>query len=96
MSHIQGGTKKIRVGSHPTGRVPTYQNKVIECLAVCNVCSSLTKGNPQIAFTHNPKSKKSMKIMATPVTGLCRRCTEKIEWRKKYRKYKPLKTPAPW
>jgi hypothetical protein len=26
--------------------------------------------------------------------GLCRRCTDKIEWRKKYRKYKPLTKPA--
>jgi len=29
-----------------------------------------------------------------PNEGLCRRCTDKIEWRKKYRKYKPLSKPA--
>ena len=31
--------------------------------------------------------------MELPNEGLCRRCTEKIEWRKQYRKYKPLKQP---
>merc|ERR1711991_917792 len=46
------------------------------------------------AFTHNPKSVKSKFIMSQPINGLCRRCTEQIEWKKKYRKYKPLKTPA--
>lgn len=28
--------------------------------------------------------------MSSPNTGLCRRCFDKIEWRKQYRKYKPL------
>mmetsp|Transcript_6551 Transcript_6551/g.8605 ORF Transcript_6551/g.8605 Transcript_6551/m.8605 type:complete len:180 (-) Transcript_6551:79-618(-) len=46
------------------------------------------------AFKHNPNSKKTAKILAMPVEGLCRRCTEKIEWRKKYRKYKPLTQPS--
>ena len=32
--------------------------------------------------------------MSEKVIGLCQRCTEQIEWRKKYRKYKPLTTPA--
>ena len=50
----------------------------------------------KVAFTPNPngKSKKTKKIMEQPITGLCQRCTEQIEWRKQYRKYKPLKTPA--
>mmetsp|Transcript_15525 Transcript_15525/g.18928 ORF Transcript_15525/g.18928 Transcript_15525/m.18928 type:complete len:287 (+) Transcript_15525:79-939(+) len=46
------------------------------------------------AFRHNPKSKLTAKILASPVEGLCRRCHEKIEWRKKYRKYKPLTQPS--
>lgn len=28
-----------------------------------------------------------------PTTGLCLKCYEKIQWRKEYRKYKPLKAP---
>jgi len=40
------------------------------------------------AFRHNPNSKLTKKIAAIPITGLCRRCTEKIEWKKQYRKYK--------
>lgn len=42
------------------------------------------------AYRHNPKSKRTDKILASPNVGLCRRCHDKIEWRKKYRKYKPL------
>lgn len=41
------------------------------------------------AFRHNPKSKKTDKILSSPNVGVCKRCHEKIEWRKKYRKYKP-------
>lgn len=46
------------------------------------------------AFIHNANSKKTKKILEMPNEGLCRRCHDKIEWRKKYRKYKPLKVPA--
>jgi len=46
------------------------------------------------AFKHNPKSKKTERILASPIEGLCQRCHEKVEWRKKYRKYRPLSTPA--
>lgn len=42
------------------------------------------------AFKHNPKSKKTKKILGLRNEGLCRRCMDQIEWRKKYRKYKPL------
>ncbi|KAL7753830.1 hypothetical protein RI367_000762 [Sorochytrium milnesiophthora] len=45
------------------------------------------------AFRHNPGSKLTKKILALPVQGLCSRCFEIIEWRKKYRKYKPLTAP---
>lgn len=48
------------------------------------------------AFKHNKNSKKSAKIANIPNVGLCRRCHDKIEWRKKYRKYKPLKAARKW
>jgi hypothetical protein len=38
------------------------------------------------AFRHNLKSKKTDKILASANVGVCRRCSDKIEWRKKYRK----------
>jgi hypothetical protein len=46
------------------------------------------------AFRHNPKSKLTAKILSSPVDNCCRRCREKIVWRKTYRKYKPLTQPA--
>ncbi|EGG17199.1 hypothetical protein DFA_08186 [Cavenderia fasciculata] len=42
------------------------------------------------AFIHNPNSKKTEKIAQMPNEGLCQDCHDTIEWRKKYRKYKPL------
>eukprot|EP01129_Flabellula_baltica_P013695 TRINITY_DN6413_c0_g1_i1.p1 TRINITY_DN6413_c0_g1~~TRINITY_DN6413_c0_g1_i1.p1 ORF type:complete len:229 (+),score=64.21 TRINITY_DN6413_c0_g1_i1:33-719(+) len=46
------------------------------------------------AFRHNKNSKKTKKILESPNEGLCKRCVEIIEWRKKYRKYKPRTTPG--
>jgi Uncharacterized conserved protein (DUF2039) len=46
------------------------------------------------AFKHNPKSKKTASILASPIEHCCQRCIDKIEWRKKYRKYKPLTQPS--
>eukprot|EP01132_Coremiostelium_polycephalum_P000825 gene825-1031_t len=46
------------------------------------------------AFKHNPKSKKTAAILAMPNEGLCHTCHETIEWRKKYRRYKPLTVPG--
>lgn len=46
------------------------------------------------AFQHNPKSKTTAKILAAPNVHVCRRCHEKIEWRKQYRKYKPRTQPG--
>ena len=58
------------------------------------------KGPPahqnKFAFKHNPGSKLTKKILAAPIVGLCRRCSEIVEWRKKYRKYKPLTAPGKW
>ena len=44
------------------------------------------KHQNSFAFIHNPKSKKTDKILASPNVGVCKRCYDKIEWRKKYRK----------
>lgn len=46
------------------------------------------------AFRHNPKSKLTAKILSSPNVGLCQKCHDKIEWRKQYRKYKPLSQPS--
>jgi hypothetical protein len=46
------------------------------------------------AFIHNPHSKITDKITGSANTHVCRRCHDKIEWRKQYRKYKP-RTSAP-
>ena len=42
------------------------------------------------AFHHNKSSKKTKKILSYPISGLCGKCTKVIEWKKQYRKYKPL------
>ncbi|KAL7483643.1 hypothetical protein ACHAW6_009289 [Cyclotella cf. meneghiniana] len=52
------------------------------------------KHQNSFAFRHNPKSKKTEKILSSPNLGVCRRCHDKIEWRKKYRKYKPRTQPG--
>jgi len=52
------------------------------------------KGPPKyqnkFAFRHNPKSRKTAKILSLPNEGLCIKCHDIIEWKKKYRKYKSL------
>ncbi|ORY99303.1 hypothetical protein BCR43DRAFT_455849 [Syncephalastrum racemosum] len=45
------------------------------------------------AWKPNKGSKKTKEINSLPIYGLCTRCHDQIEWRKKYRKYKPLTTP---
>lgn len=45
------------------------------------------------AYRHNPSSKLTKKILAMPICGLCPACHEQIEWRKRFRKYKPLTVP---
>lgn len=45
------------------------------------------------SFKNNPHSTKSAKINSLPNEGLCKRCHDIIEWRKKYHKFKPLKAP---
>jgi hypothetical protein len=59
----------------------------ISVAPLLSTCSCFSRGS-QVAFTHNPKSQKSKAIMEAPINGLCKRCTEQIEWKKQYRKYK--------
>mmetsp|Transcript_13958 Transcript_13958/g.34084 ORF Transcript_13958/g.34084 Transcript_13958/m.34084 type:complete len:197 (-) Transcript_13958:198-788(-) len=63
---------------------------------------SCRKGGPKkkaprhqnsVAFKHNKHSKKTKQIANIGHDGLCPKCTGIIEWRKRYRKYKPLKAP---
>lgn len=46
------------------------------------------------AFKHNPNSKRTAAIMAAPIVHVCRRCHDKLAWRKQYRKYKPRTQPG--
>ncbi|CBK23472.2 uncharacterized protein [Blastocystis hominis] len=48
----------------------------------------------KFSFRHNKNSKKTEKIAAMPIYLVCERCRKKIEWKKKYRKYKPLTAPG--
>lgn len=62
------------------------------------VSSGKAKSGPpahanRFAFTHNRCSKLTKKILAMPIDGVCDRCRAIIEWRKTYRKYKPLTVP---
>ena len=54
------------------------------------------KGPPKYqnreGFRHNPKSRLTAILLALPNQGLCGHCHEKVEWKKKYRKYKRLTT----
>lgn len=45
------------------------------------------------AFRHNKGSHRTKAILALPIDGLCARCRAIIEWRKQFRKYRPLTTP---
>lgn len=48
----------------------------------------------KVGFHHNPCSKLTKYILALPISdNLCLKCKEVIEWKKKYRKYKPLTVP---
>ena len=39
------------------------------------------------------ESRQTKLAKALPLDGLCSRCKEKLEWKKKYGKYKPLSVP---
>lgn len=46
------------------------------------------------AFKHNKNSKLTLKIKASPLDKLCKRCFDILEWKIKFRKYKPLTTAS--
>lgn len=46
------------------------------------------------SFKHNKNSKLTKKIAETPLDLLCKRCLDILEWKIKYRKYKPLSVPG--
>lgn len=50
----------------------------------------------KFAFKHNKNSKKTQEILNIPTEGLCQHCHDVIEWKKKYRKYKPITSPTKW
>eukprot|EP00474_Spongospora_subterranea_P001781 CRZ02239.1 hypothetical protein [Spongospora subterranea] len=47
----------------------------------------------KFAFKHNPHSAVTKAIAAIPQRRVCSRCYDILEWRKSFRKYKPLKKP---
>jgi len=66
---------------------------------------SLQKGNMgktgsqkhqnKVGWAHNKKSKETERMNKIPADlGCCRRCTDKINWKKQYRKYKVRAVPG--
>eukprot|EP00126_Sphaerothecum_destruens_P003527 Sdes_comp17279_c0_seq1m6476 len=55
-----------------------------------NVTKPAQKNQNDFAFRHNKGSKLSEYIEKLPIRDVCKKCCEVIEWRKKFRKYKPL------
>lgn len=47
----------------------------------------------KFAFQHNRASRLTHKILSSPINNLCPTCTRVIQWRKQFRKYKPLSVP---
>jgi hypothetical protein len=46
-----------------------------------------------IAFTPNKHSPVALKIAMTAIKGVCQRCLDILEWKKRLNKYKPLTQP---
>lgn len=45
------------------------------------------------AYIHNRNSRLTREILAMPIGGICPTCRAVLEWRKRFRKYKPLTVP---
>lgn len=45
---------------------------------------------------YHDTSKKTQNIVNTVVAGVCVRCKDIIDWKIKYKKYKPLTQPKTW
>lgn len=46
------------------------------------------------AFKHNKNSRLTRKIQEAPLDLLCEHCLQVLQWKIKYRKYRPLSTPG--
>lgn len=46
--------------------------------------------------TMHDKSRKTAMLNSLDIHGVCARCKEQIDWRIKYKKYKPLSAPKKW
>lgn len=65
------------------------------CHEMTRISSGSKKSGPpahanKFAYTHNRNSKLTRTILSFPISGLCPSCREIVEWRKRFRKYKPL------
>ena len=54
------------------------------------------KHKNQFAFVPNKFSSVAIKIASLPIEGVCRRCTEILQWKQRMGKYKPLTQPKTW
>ena len=54
------------------------------------------KNSTAFKNTKYDTSQRTKNILSVGQDGLCARCKEKIEWKIKYKKYKPLTQPATW
>lgn len=45
---------------------------------------------------YHDTSKRTKEIVNTVVAGVCARCKDIIDWKIKYKKYKPLTQPKTW
>jgi len=59
-----------------------------------NTTKKQQKHQNTFAFKHNPNSSKTKQISKSPLDFLCDRCHNILEWKIKYRKYKPLTCPS--
>ena len=46
--------------------------------------------------TMHDRSKKNLTLVNMNITGCCQRCKDIIDWKIKYKKYKPLSQPKTW
>lgn len=59
-----------------------------------NIKKEGQKHQNTFGFKHNKNSRLTRKIQETPLDYLCEKCLLVLEWKIKFRKYKPLTTPS--
>lgn len=82
------------INSEQNNQFPHSQNKMSNINKPNKKKGHAPAHQNKFAFYHNPKSKKTAQIMESKISNVCQKCREKLEWRKKYRKYKPLTQPS--